>query len=80
MTLVEPDVRAANRSDSLYKRYIFPQTVLGSSSFPGTIVLVVVRGLKAGLSACHSVKTGGLEVEVFSSHDCFSFITHCTET
>ena len=41
-TLVEPDVRAAkNRSDSLCERYMFPQTVFGASSFPGTIVFVV---------------------------------------
>ena len=51
MAVVEPDDRAAkNRCDSLYERYMFPRTVFGSSSFPGTILLVVDRCLKAGLS------------------------------
>ena len=52
MAVVEPDVRAAkNISDSLFERYIIPQTVFSSSYYPGTIVLVVDRCLtKAGLS------------------------------
>jgi hypothetical protein len=60
---------STRKDDSLYKRYIFqvPQCLSGSASFPATIELVGVRGVKT-----QETNKGGLSsvTEPYAAHAC----------
>ena len=61
MVVIEPDCPCSQKQIT-HERYIFPQSVFGSTSFPATIELVGLRGLKAGFHSVFGIRTGGLEV------------------